>query len=419
MDKNKYTFAQELLRSYKLTPEQKERVLALVARERNEDIVRLEEKVASLEKNYVLIEKEEPIEKGKVGEKSEKKPIYYTEISVLPEFLKSLNEGKFTNLLTHKIDNTEYSDLKNELGGEYTYTRHLEEIKKEFERLKVEKGYFGKNIYEKVNVFINGGVYEDGENKGKPKVWSKDRYQMNWSHPDLLAWSERNPHIPPSPDDDLKSKLQQEGFSFKFKENIIYFSDLVMRFKNDTRIRQGNSIRDIIENLNWDYDFNIEYKAKDDKDKTINIDTIDFFTDVEKLTQIFSLCLHRIKKYGNDINKDIEVRIVSNKNDICIDIVHLKNSFTIEKNSLKFGDTSKKLMRLANGVCDVSIIANFPNNECYLWPIWENYRMIDEKGTVRFNSKEKKEIIPSETLKIIEKDKQQAVIYRLKISRGL
>ena len=76
-------------------------------------------------------------------------------------------------------------------------------------------------------------------------------------------------------------------------------------------------------------------------------------------------------------------------------------------------------MRLANGVCDVSIIANFPNNECYLWPIWENYRMIDEKGTVRFNFKEKKEIIPSETLKKTKKDKQQAVIYRLKISRGL
>ena len=51
MDKNKYTFAQELLRSYKLTPEQKERVLALVARERNEDIARLEEKVVFLEKN--------------------------------------------------------------------------------------------------------------------------------------------------------------------------------------------------------------------------------------------------------------------------------------------------------------------------------------------------------------------------------
>ena len=51
MSKNKYTFAQELLRSYKLTSEQKERVLALIARERNEDIVRLEERIATLEKS--------------------------------------------------------------------------------------------------------------------------------------------------------------------------------------------------------------------------------------------------------------------------------------------------------------------------------------------------------------------------------
>jgi len=65
MSRNKYIFAQELLKSYKLTSEQKERVIALITRERNEDITCLEEKVASLEKNYVLIEKEEPIEKGK------------------------------------------------------------------------------------------------------------------------------------------------------------------------------------------------------------------------------------------------------------------------------------------------------------------------------------------------------------------
>ena len=76
-------------------------------------------------------------------------------------------------------------------------------------------------------------------------------------------------------------------------------------------------------------------------------------------------------------------------------------------------------MRLANGICDVNIIANFPNNEYYLWPIWENYRMIDKNGTVRFNYKEKKEIIPSETLKENVEKTQQAVIYKLKISRGL
>ena len=51
MSRNKYTFAQELLRSYKLTSEQKERVLALIARERNEDIARLEERIATLEKS--------------------------------------------------------------------------------------------------------------------------------------------------------------------------------------------------------------------------------------------------------------------------------------------------------------------------------------------------------------------------------
>ena len=235
-------------------------------------------------------------------------------------------------------------------------------------------------MYEKANVFINGGV----DKEGKVKEWSEDKYQMNWSHPDLLKWVEKHPNIPPSPDDDLKSKLRQEGFSFKFRENIMYFSDLVMRFKDETRIRQGNSIRDIIENLNWDYNFNIKYTAKDTENKSINIDTIDFFTDVEKLRQIFNLCLSWIREHNKNKN-EIEVCVISNINNIEIDILHLNSYFSKEKSSLKFGKTSKNLMRLANGICDVNIIANFPNNEYYLWPIWENYRMIDKNGTVRFN----------------------------------
>ena len=60
MNKNKYTFAQELLRSYKLTPEQKERVLALITRERNEDIARLEERIKALETGTSIAETPSP-----------------------------------------------------------------------------------------------------------------------------------------------------------------------------------------------------------------------------------------------------------------------------------------------------------------------------------------------------------------------
>lgn len=415
MSKNKYNFAYELLSSSRVTPEQKKRILALIAQERNEDIVLLENRIGNLEKKEeaeeTIIEEESKSEQKK---EIENKTIYYTDIDILPKFLKNLNEGNFTNLLTHKIDNSDYLSLIQKLGGEYTYTKHLEKIKQEFKEKTGE--FVSTYMYEKANVFINGGV----DKEGKVKEWSEDKYQMNWSHPDLLKWVEKHPNIPPSPDDDLKSKLRQEGFSFKFRENIMYFSDLVMRFKDETRIRQGNSIRDIIENLNWDYNFNIKYTAKDTENKSINIDTIDFFTDVEKLRQIFNLCLSWIREHNKNKNKnEIEVCVISNINNIEIDILHLNSYFSKEKSSLKFGKTSKNLMRLANGICDVNIIANFPNNEYYLWPIWENYRMIDKNGTVRFNYKEKKEIIPSETLKENVEKTQQAVIYKLKISRGL
>ena len=126
MSKNKYNFAYELLSSSRVTPEQKKRILALIAQERNEDIVLLENRIENLEKKEeaeeTIIEEESKSEQKK---EIENKTIYYTDIDILPKFLKNLNEGNFTNLLTHKIDNSDYLSLIQKLGGEYTYTKHL------------------------------------------------------------------------------------------------------------------------------------------------------------------------------------------------------------------------------------------------------------------------------------------------------
>ena len=149
MSRNKYTFAQELLRSYKLTSEQKERVLALIARERNEDIAQLEERIATLEKSITtsieegastevtMIEntpkQEESIVGGEDKENKENKEIsiHYKKIDKLPKFLSELNRGTFTKYLTHEIDETDYKLLKEKLGGSYTHQKHLEQIKKD------------------------------------------------------------------------------------------------------------------------------------------------------------------------------------------------------------------------------------------------------------------------------------------------
>lgn len=66
MSKNKYNFAYELLSSSRVTPEQKKRILALIAQERNEDIVLLENRIGNLEKKE---EAAAVVEEVKVEEK--------------------------------------------------------------------------------------------------------------------------------------------------------------------------------------------------------------------------------------------------------------------------------------------------------------------------------------------------------------
>lgn len=448
MDKNKYTFAQELLRSYKLTPEQKERVLALIARERNEDIARLEEKVASLENNPPVIsfpapkEEEEAVKEGKeeiieVGEPTiivdeeeigsgfiiteemlaaaekeeiktiEKKnngqsdkneDIYYQKIDGLPKFLKSLNIGIFTKYLTHKIDSDAYSSLRDKLGGEYVYEEHLKKIKESFEEL-TKKYKINKQIFAKINTYINGGK----------SGWSEDNIQMNWSHPELLEWVKHHPNIPPAPDEDLG----KESFSFKLGDEIKSFSDLIIKFKNQIHIRKENSFRNIIRKANRDYKLSIDFDNIDDR--------IDFYTDVEKLMQMFKKCFYWIKN-SDEPQKKVKIDIKVDDNYIYIYIFHLNSIFGQSRETLRFGEKSHSLMEKANGICNVSIITNFSGGQYEELPVWQYGRKIKktDKEDIVIDSKTNQEIIPSNTLKstdlVIE---GQQVIYKFIINRGL
>ncbi|WP_424656231.1 hypothetical protein, partial [Capnocytophaga granulosa] len=169
MDKNKYTFAQELLRSYKLTPEQKEQVLALVARERNEDIVRLEEKVASLEKNTPISEEEEPdeIEKEVKIEDSLPKYIYPFSGNGLATFLLAYNQDPLLKYTCHTIDEGEIQgdnivDYIKKIANIDTYTV------REHQRILQER------IYKLCDLDRNGKeLLKEKEKKKNKKFFSK------------------------------------------------------------------------------------------------------------------------------------------------------------------------------------------------------------------------------------------------------
>lgn len=366
MDKNKYTFAQELLRSYKLTSEQKERVLALIARERNEDIIRLEERIKELEAGTSVTpaptpatEEETPptsnragkIKQGLKDQKSYRGTMSYKSIDQLPKFLATLNRGAFTKYLTHKIDSFDYEFLKEALGGSYTHRAHLEQIKKDFEKLTNEdfRNALNPNIYAKIKSYVYGG----GEG------WSEEHIQMNWSHPELLAWVQAHPNHPVAPDEDL----HMEGFSFEQEGQIESFSDLITTFKDQIHIRAQNSIKKLFQNLNRSYKFAINYDAIDEG--------LDFYTDVEKLLQMFRICFNWIRD-SKEEKKQVIITAGADKTKIYIEITHLNSSYGQSRETLRYGNSSINLMKLANGICNLFIMAYFSEGIYERWPIWQD-----------------------------------------------
>lgn len=419
MSRNKYTFAQELLRSYKLTSEQKERVLALIARERNEDIAQLEERIATLEKSITtsieegastevtMIEntpkQEESIVGGEDKENKENKEnkeisIHYKKIDKLPKFLSELNRGTFTKYLTHEIDETDYKLLKEKLGGSYTHQKHLEQIKKDFEELSKKDFSFDLDpqFYSKIRNYIYG---EGG--------WSEKSIRMNWSHPELLEWLEVHPNDPAAPGTDL----QKELFDFKIDGETKTFSDLVTIFKNQIHIRAQNSIKNLIERLNRSRKYDIEY---DEICKRLN-----FYTDVEKLRQIFNICFKWIEDKKKEKNK-ISIKVEVSDTNIYIRFIHYDTIFEQAKDTLRYGNSCMNLMELANGICDISIITQFQEGKGYEeWPIWKDFMSV-ERGKV-YGSNKQKELDPEKVLKPSPQLElpDNCVVYLFKFDRGL
>lgn len=416
MSKNKYTFAQELLSSYKLTSEQKERVLALIARERNEDIVQLEERIATLEKSITtsieegastevtMIENTPKQEESTIGgedkENKENKEtsIHYKKIDKLPKFLSELNRGTFTKYLTHQIDGTDYKLLKEKLGGSYTHQKHLEQIKKDFDELSKKDFSFDLDpqFYSKIRNYIYG---EGG--------WSEKSIRMNWSHPELLEWLQVHPNDPAAPGTDL----QKELFDFKIDGETKTFSDLVTIFKNQIHIRAQNSIKNLIERLNRSRKYDIEYDE--------NCKGLDFYTDVEKLKQIFEIFFVWIKEKEKEKNK-ISIKIEVIDINIYIRFIHYDTIFRPAKNTLRYGKSCMNLMELANGICDISIITQFQKGKEYEeWPIWRDFMSV-EGGKV-YGSDKGKELEPKKVLKSSPQPElpDNCVVYLLKFDRGL
>lgn len=428
MDKNKYTFAQELLRSYKLTPEQKRRVLALVARERNEDIARLEEKVASLEKNTQevstsLSKEDEGSDEMEGEEKSEKNEnslpnyIYPFSENGLAAFLLAYNQDPLLKYTCHAIDEgiineNNIVDYIKKVANINIYTvRDHQRILQEriYELLDLDKNgkdldekgkkkckyFISKNIKNLILVYLTGKNYE-GEKKG----WSSDNIEMNWANEELLAWSDAHPNCVPHPNGTLKNKQKvffklKKSFTSKLNgKRIQDFPKLVIHFKYLFHIRSDNSLKDLLEYRNDKWKTKIDFHF-DEK----FYENIELFTDVDKLLQIYDEILKNITDIIPKENKKqklkegekhkIVLSFYEKEKMIYFEILHIhpRNPFylkTSDNGVERIGDFQTSLINKINGIANLYIEADFKEEEkSYCINLWEGEWDKDKKRHIR------------------------------------
>jgi hypothetical protein len=149
------------------------------------------------------------------------------------------------------------------------------------------------------------------------------------------------------------------------------FSELVLFFKSLWHIKDDNPLQRILEKRNVDYKYeewaNIQF---------INFSqTLNLFTDVDKLVQAYSKIISLIKENGNPNRQKIVISFYEEASKKLLSIHQLNTywkkpiSDTIER---PFGNSMLPLIeKQINGLCDLHIRAKFEDNQNYEVNLWD------------------------------------------------
>lgn len=286
----------------------------------------------------------------------------FIDIKNTPQFLRSLNSNTYTKFLTHEIDSDDIEEIKVLFGGEYVFKSHIEKIKEVFDVLSNSESKY-KNNYPNLSPFkISRNLYSKIKNYiyGE-KFWGENKNVINWSLPELLEWSKNNPHKAPSPGKDL----DYDGFIYKGT----LFNNIVLAFKHEINIRSTNSFTAVFNTIIFDPKYDFRNKIIFDFDID---DSIDLFTDVEKLKQAIRLVLNLIiDKNSLDKKPKVEIKFYATHEKVYLKIKNCESYINSNINTFRYGKQTKNLMKLCNGICEIELKALFKNNKVYKGPIWK------------------------------------------------
>jgi len=249
---------------------------------------------------------------------------------------------------------------------EYSFSEHLKKIQVEFNKLSKQHSV-GKSLIGKIRAYLFGN-----------DSWSWESIEMNWAHIDIKKWAKQNPTSPPNPE---ISDLKIQPFTFsKIKLNtddsLSNFNDLVLHFKKEITIRQGNSLKNLCQLWN----FSSFKNDLVDIDVSKMVSNIPFYTDVEKLKQtygkIIRMCLDEKLENGqrHKIMLGIKEVKVDSLTEIHFTIHHLNSVFgkTVLDLEERYGQKFTGIINSQiNGLCNWSLTADFGGGnyaQVMLWP---------------------------------------------------
>jgi len=310
-------------------------------------------------------EKQELISKLDSESSQKKDPnIIYVDKKNTPKFLRALNANTYTKFLTHEIDSDDVEELKDVLGGEYVYQNHLNRIKEVFDVLTNSKSIFKENYPHLIHLSISRNLYAKIKNYIYGLgAWGESENKISWSHPELLEWSKKNLNKVPSPGNDLNYR------GFIFEETP--FNNVVLTFKQEINIRSVNSFEVIFNTIKFNPKYNFRNKIEFD---SLDFDnSIELFTDVEKLKQairvIFQIIIEKNPYY---VKPKVNMKFFAIEDKVLLSIKSMGSYIDSNINSFRYGKSTRNLMRLCNGICDIELIALFKDKKVYKGPIWES-----------------------------------------------
>lgn len=378
-------FVKEFLKIGNLNSAQKDKVIELFGRDSFQNFEnKISDKLEILEKNLVdKIQKLEDkifngVPNSEIEKLTEKLEIYTDPFGdkSLSKFLRAYNQDNLLKYTWHTIDKETIKDdndeefsvkdyiIKLSSTEKYSVREHQKLLAERFEEL-TKKFFITQQVYALLKTYLKG------ENT---KKWSSNNIEINWASEELFKWSDENIDYIPNANGKLKKEQGGEIFELPqaFTSNINGnrirdFSELIIHCKNLFHIRPNNSLKSILEYAikqnEWE---NIEFDFDN-----IN-DYVEIFTDVDKLIQFFTEYINLIcEKFGNQKNK-VVVSLVEESGFINVIINHINQTYlkTSESTLSRRGSTYTSLKNKINGMCELWLEADFPNEPSYRINLW-------------------------------------------------